>query len=533
MNSCEVIELDPPHSKPSSIINRYLERLMQLTYDNPVLVRNLIKAAGASSLALTALPLAASALGYDISAGAAVSAAVAGVGGAALSGFSWFMQNRFYGLPVEKNNTNISVPAPFQYSSARGEYTADKNCMPRLKIVSGNHYDAGYVEGYMLAEGIRENLASTNFLYKSMWMMGAPWLKSNISRYLHQVLKTIPENYLAEMNGKIAGYNQWLHNNNIYNEDLELNYYLLLQLLPDIRNYNPFSTELSAPSLPDISPACTTIALRVGDYTFFTRVLDWPAYNVAGKSFLQIDRNIQGTKRTIDIGFPLLSGALTVLNNDGMLIEMNVAHGNKVMKPEGMPAVFFNRFCAEHAANITELDALIAANKPLAAYHLTACDGNQTKSFHFYQNPNVQGEHSIDELDTDQSSSRLLVVANHGLHFDESGSDVVNHRDSDERKQNIHQLFSQRSVQDKFKTYIDKQKGGQSLSTEDVVDLKEFCLQVARLPLICNCSSVLCALYVYHHDKLIDASAATDNLYAQRSELSEFASVVNPVKAAP
>lgn len=528
MNTRESMELEPPHSKPANIINRYLERLMQLTYENPILIRNLIKAGGASSLALTAMPFVASTLGYHLSTGASVVAAVAGVGGAAVSGFSWFMQNRFYGLPLEKNEPNFRSDPPFTYLTARGEMVVEKNHMPRLKIVSGNHYDAGYVEGYMLGESIRDNLASTSFLYKTMWLMGAPWLKSNISRYLNQVLKTIPENYRAEMNGKMTGYNQWLHDNNIYNEDLELDYYLLLQLLPDIRNYNPFSNDKLTSVMPDISPACTTIALRVGDYTFFTRVLDWPAYNVAGKSFLQIDRNIEGTKRTIDIGFPLLSGALTVLNNDGLLIEMNVAHGNKVVKPEGMPAVFFNRYCAENSSNIKELDELIAKNKPLAAYHLTACDGNQTKSFHFYQSQLEPGNHAIDELGTDKTSPQLLVVANHGLHYHDSGSEVVNHRDSDERKQNIHQLFSQKSIQDKFAGYISKQKDGQPLSSGDLMELKEFCLQVARLPLICNCSSVLCALYVYHHDKLIDSSAATDNLYAQRCELGDFKMVVNP-----
>jgi hypothetical protein len=76
-------------------------------------------------------------------------------------------------------------------------------------------------------------------------------------------------------------------------------------------------------------------------------------------------------------------------------------------------------------------------------------------------------------------------------------------------------------VQKKFARYIDKQRN-EELSPQDIVDIKEFCLQVARLPLISNCRSVLCALYVYHHDQLIDASAATDNLYAQKRELDTF-----------
>ena len=250
MNTRETMELDPPYSHPANIINRYLERLMQLTYENPILIRNLIKAAGASSLALMALPFVASTLGYEVSTGATIAAVVTGAASAAVTRFSWFMQNKFYGLPLEKDQPNYHA-VPFQYSSAHGEMVIEHNCMPRLKITSGNHYDAGYVEGYMLGDSIRDNLASTNFLYKTMWLMGAPWLKSNITRYLNQALKTIPDKYRTEMSGKIAGYNQWLHDNHIYDEDMDLHYYLLLQLLPDIRNYNPFSEDSCAPMMPE------------------------------------------------------------------------------------------------------------------------------------------------------------------------------------------------------------------------------------------------------------------------------------------
>lgn len=518
---------NPPHDRPAKLIDRYFEELMRLSYEHPLLMRNLVRVVGVSSLALLTAPFWSQSLGLDLSAGASVAAVGVGAVAALASGVSSFMQNRFFGLPA-KDDASVYQESEFYWQSAMAKIHIEDGGMPCLVIRSDQPYDAGYVEGYILGEAIKHNLAVTDFLYKPMWLMGAPWSRADIKKYLDAVYAKIPTAYQDEIRGKVAGYNRWLREHYPETKPLALEYYLLLQLLPDIRNYNPFRRPekdyaFSMPALPN--PACTTAVLRLGDYTFFTRVLDWPSYGECGNYFLQIDRRIGDARRTIDIGIPLLTGALTVLNEDGLLVEMNVAHGDKVADPQGMPAVFFNRYCAEHASSVEEVNHLIAEQKPLGAYHLTASDGKEVQSFHFYQHPEVQGDHAIDILDRDKADPQLLVVANHGLTFKDSVPTVVNHRDSDQRKVNIHHLFSQKAAQDKFRQFIDKQKQSGDMPQQDLQEMKEFCLQVARLPLVSNCESVLCALYVYHHNQLADASVATDNLYAQKKELDEFKSL--------
>ena len=290
-----------------------------------------------------------------------------------------------------------------------------------------------------------------------------------------------------------------------------------MQLLPDLRNYNPFSKQIDA-ELP--SMACTTAAMRVGEYTLFTRVLDWPCYGIAGKYFLQVERHIGGAARTLDVTHPLTSGALTVVNDSDLLIEINVSNGDKMRAVKGMPSLFFNRYCAEKASNVSEINKILQHEAPLDAYHMTATNGEETHSFHFYQSEDVQGDHDIEVLPVDKSIPQLLVVANQGLTFVNDKPYLTNHRDSFERKENVNQFFSKK-LKPELQYYINKQEKA-PLSPRDIERLEELCAQTARLALVNNCESVLCALYVYYKGKIIDARVAIDNLYAPSQPLSEF-----------
>lgn len=516
MHNREAYKYTPPHNHPASIVRRYLDNLMSLTYEHPILMRNLVYTLGAGSLALLASPLVVPAAG--------VTAAVAGAAGTTAAVTSGVLQHKVFGFPVDSSR-QVYKPGVFEYNGARAEIEAvDKKEMPILHVTANRPYDAGYVEGHILGEAMRENFRQTNYFRPIIGALMAMGLREN----LHYVYTTIPQRFREEMAGKVAGYNAWLTQAHPGEALLDEDYYLLLHLMPDTKNYNPFGnsstaemiTKLFVNMLPQMG--CTTIAARLGDYTFFTRVLDWPSYGAAGQYFLQIDRTIAGQKRTIDIGIPVLSGALTVLNEDGVLLEMNVAHGEEVVYPQGMPAVFFNRHCAEKTASLAELNELLAREKPLGAYHLTATDGVRTESFHFYQSDRVRGENAIEALSGDKKSPQLLVVANNGMRFEGSQAKPINYSDSNERKQNVSSLFYHRTFQDKFEVCLKKQEGGNSLSAQELRELQDMFLQLARLPLIKNYESVLCAMYVYRQHQLQQACAVTDNLYAQSKDLEEF-----------
>lgn len=521
-------EFKSPHPHSASVITQYFEWLMKETAEDPIFMTDVVYAGGLSSLLLLGshwlMPL----IGID-STVAEAAGTVAGAAGLALSAVNFFAQHHLFGLPVNQKE-QVYQDADYQYQSARASIRAEKGVLPVLKITAGHHYDAGYAEGYILGEALRVNIQNANIMHIMIRLnFGAPSHPDELALYLERVKQTIPVYYLDEMRGKVNGYNRWLLEHHPDEQTLSFAHYLLLHLLPDIRNYNPFPKSAMKVDIKPLSPefGCTTVAMRVGDYTFIIRILDWPSCNV-GKYMMQFDREIADQRRTIDIGVPILSGALTVLNERGLLIEMNVAHGNAVEKPQGMPAVIFNRYCAEHAGSVLELDALIDQMKPLGAYHLTATDGVNTKSYHFYQHQHVPGEHEIEVLSTDKSQPEIMVVANHGLQHVNSVPTKINHRDSDERRNNIHYFFKQPSVQDQLRQFIDRQNDTGEISAAGIRELQETCLQIARLALVNNCESVLCALFVYHHDRLQSAIAATDNLYAQSQELGDFKQLTMP-----
>ncbi len=390
-----------------------------------------------------------------------------------------------------------------------------KGQFPLLRIKAVNYYNAGYAEGYILGKAMHASLASVQPIYDVIRrILGVPKHDEadKLRKSLDNVIKTIPESYQQEMQGKVAGYNQWLKENETKSAPLIFEFYLLLQLQPDIHNYRPLPIRVCGFDL-----GCTTIAFRLGDYTVFTRVLDWPSFGIANY-FLQVERAIQGCKTTIDIGFPLMTGLLTAVNENGLLIQINVAHGEMVKKAQGMPALFFNRYCAEHANSVEDIHKILQKEKPLGAYHMMATNGLSTKAFHFYQNMNTKGDHAVDELPQVKTSPTLLVVANSGVQIIKEKVCAYNYKDSHERHENVKTFFSHLTLQ----PYIAKQEGNKTLSSEDITQLEEIALQIARLALVNNCGSTLCALYVFYKDKIIDARAVADNHFAPDQPLSSF-----------
>ena len=223
-----------------------------------------------------------------------------------------------------------------------------------------------------------------------------------------------------------------------------------------------------------------------------------------------------------------------------MLIEINISPGDEVTIPAGMPAFFFNRYCAEQSRSVKDIEALIKEHQPLSAYHLTATNGSRTQSFHFYQDQFNPAQHVTEYVETKEElqisswqrnmeakpknyAPASLIVANYGLqHRKDMCVKIINHDDSMQRTNNIRSFLEHHQKQGLFTPYLNKQKENKRLTEQELRELKELLLQTARLPLVNNCESVLCALFVYHKNELLSASAAVDNGFAQNKALSEF-----------
>lgn len=402
-----------------------------------------------------------------------------------------------------------------KYQSATGQLIVREGYLPKLILQASSHADAGYLEGYMQGSQMEMALTQLNNLYdKIKTAIGAPEHDADLDCYLRDIEQTLPAHFIEEMKAKVQGYNQWRQDSGRPERD-NLSYYkyLLLQLLPDAHHYNPFNTANlddkeplphPAGSLGDMlpSPGCTTIAFKLGEYSCYVRVLDWPGYNVAGKSFIEVERAIDGYKKITDSSLSLLSGCVTVLNEHDLLTQINVSRVKKV-GPKGMPGAFFIRYLAENAASVGELRALLndgdeyIKRGPLSGMHVSATDGLETVSLHTEQDPD-EG-HVLEVM-----GERPLVVPNFG--FDPVNGTLVDHHDSCARLENINYFFKHHPKEEIL--------FGKETEQERLAALREYMSMIMKLNLVNNCESVFVGMYIYANGHLVDARVSTDNHFA-------------------
>ncbi len=408
--------------------------------------------------------------------------------------------------------------------SAKAEIICEDGKIPCINITADTFEDAGFIEGYALAPQLADCYKQmTRFFWAIALLIGAPRNDEKLIKELEPLLQQLPKGHLAEIKAKIEGYNAW-QKENPYAPKIKLGRYLLIQLLPDFHQFNPFrQSPLKNPTF-----GCTAIVVRAGDWVAYVRNLDWPSYNL-GSYFLEIKRNIKEvTYSTCDISMPILSGALTVLNPH-LLVQMNVGRGNTVTNIEGkIPSMFLNRKVAENYANIEEILKAKKAINPISSYHLNICDGTDAASIHTLQHPTDKGEHHIEILEESTNEPKLMVVANNGLIWSKAKtSKSINHHDSNERIKNIQACFNHQVEGGEYKQFFDTKEestddSAQKHSPVNSNALFDRVLPLARLPQVCNYHTVLTAVYLFHKGDLVSARAAYDNHQAADRPAEDF-----------
>jgi hypothetical protein len=504
----------PPHSHFSSYSARYIEKVMEFTYVDPYQMKKCFYITGGVSVAL-----ASTAFIPSIPRPIRGVASILGITGAVLSIASGYIQQNVFGFPID--NEPAYQNNSYRFGKATAELHVDDGYVPRLDITSHNHYDAGFVEGYILGSAIQVNLDAISPLFDLVkFFVGSP-KEARFKAYFDDILHVIPSNYVKEMQGKVDGYNTWLKEKNQKTNPLIFEHYVFLQTIADYRNFIPFKDCPFAPFFHNIG--CTTFALRVGKTTVFSRTLDWVAYDKV-KYFIEINRNISGSKRTADLAHVLLSGALTVVS-ENFLCQINVANGENVTHkpPQGMPAVLFTRDCAAKVSNTSDLIHFLKDNRPLSAFNLTVSDGHDTQSIRLLQDlKSPSSKHVINQLSTNEENPQLMVVANMGIEKKDDKFVPFNFRESKQREENLFAFFKQPAIQKQLSQYIEKQHDQKILSKDDMNALLETVANAARLPLVCSAASVILAIYVFENEKLNKAIVAMDNSFAPRKDLDEF-----------
>jgi hypothetical protein len=324
----------------------------------------------------------------------------------------------------------------FQPGSCEGGRLYYQCDVPILSLDADDPRKAGKAHGYLLGEHLNRIYKKLDFV---MHTLAREPRAEEIKDTIQQVKRTIPTEYLEEMEGMVEGFNQWAEEHPFSSpRRLTLDEVILVHLMPDHHNFHPGQEEVEGleffTPLQDV--ACSVLIDRdEKEGITFGRNMDWSSFGLLGAHSLIINRkHASRGYTTVEVGIPGFIGTITGMNSQGLSLSMNVCMGtNDSIK--GMPAAFFNRYCLEHQSSVREVKSFVSHHQPLGAYHLTVADAQEARSFHFYQ--------SYDEghVEREWTPDHPLVVLNCRYSNDGTTSSPMHH--SNERAAILSSYFNQ------------------------------------------------------------------------------------------
>lgn len=302
--------------------------------------------------------------------------------GGVLIGSAYMLQKT---LPIFVPPTFNPANKAFIIGTCRGVTLTYNENLPILTIPKEvTPHDAGYARGYMMAVQIKDLLEKNNFAFHTI--LGIP---RQISHLIEKIKKEIPTEYVAEMEGLVAGYNDkrntWKF---LKGEELTLHNLIYFHLLPEIEHMNFREVNNWIHRNQENVLGCTVVI--EGDK--FTgpraiRTVDWIPMDVYGKySFVELRETSDGI-RSVGQSLPLFVGFMTAMNEYGLCAAINVARGLTDF-PEGMPAIFYLRKIIETCATVKgekSAESFCHNNAPLGPFNLSIFDERNAASVHFYQ----------------------------------------------------------------------------------------------------------------------------------------------------
>lgn len=297
-----------------------------------------------------------------------------------------------------------------EYEGGKLYYEGD---IPILSLHSDDPFQTGKAHGYLCANAIDQVYRR---LFFNLHFTGKEQQPENLSCFLDQIKRRIPDPYLAELEGVVEGYSLWAQEQPWWAspKKLTVNDLLYFHLWPD---WLHLPTGLFIGMGREHEPiGCSAIIKRnpEGELTF-ARNLDWPSSGVLGTYSLVINRHdLHERLSTLEVGFPSLVGTVTGMNQQGLCLAMNsllLINGSpNKMLPNGMPSLFYNRACLEECRDFENIKQFIAKHPPIGPYLLTVADQLQAASIQFYaQNLRGGTYHQIRFL-TEENSCPLVTL---------------------------------------------------------------------------------------------------------------------------
>ncbi len=265
--------------------------------------------------------------------------------------------------------------------------------VPILSLDADHPFLARKAHGYLLGNALNRGFSRLDF---AMHTLARAPRASEVWGAIEFVKKSMPKEYLTEMEGLVEGYREWAKMHPASRpKAITLDDLILLHLLPDSTHYKPPTLDpAQRPKVSSNNPsvACTVVIDRdeKGEL-LFARNMDWPSMGVGGTYSLIINRKRKNGLSTVEVGIPGMIGTLTGMNAKGLKLAMNVCTG-RTFRPLGMPAALFNRKCLENCSTLSHVDAFVKRNQPLGPYHLTVADKRSATAYHFYQS---NSEHEL------------------------------------------------------------------------------------------------------------------------------------------
>lgn len=271
--------------------------------------------------------------------------------------------------------------SPQSFGESRLYYRGDA---PILELAGNDPCHWGQAHGYILGKEIYQ-LKSNFDLVLSPVLPSA----SRLPTVFAEVKKSIPKEYLTELEGITEGYNRWASENKV-KDRLTVDDLIRIHLVPDSKHFHVKKMEKSLKSLipsglrEAASGACTTMLYKDSQKEIiFGRNMDWLPFGEGGAKSLVI---VWKEKGIASLNTPGLIGAITGWNRHNLSLAINVCPGH-TDTVRGMPAAFYNRMILETTKSTSEAIGQTKKIRPLGPYHLTVADSRGEGScISFYNN---------------------------------------------------------------------------------------------------------------------------------------------------
>ncbi len=276
--------------------------------------------------------------------------------------------------------------------------------LPVLKIRADTSYDAGHDHGYLAAHQITRVIARMNVLS----FLGYISTDKKILKQLEEVKKSIPKQYMQELQGLVDGVNKRLKEDSWWPKKYTIEDAIKIHMLPDL---------MHLALAPNMLFGCSAIIGKdeKTGATGVARNLDWPGLGVGRYTILR-DIKIGDGPQLLEPTIPGCVGTITGLNKK-LFVSINVTEPkNRIDDVKvGIPSLFLNRLILENCETLADVEGFIdysnPEKRPAVPYHMFVADREGGSFYHFLQGD--KGETYVRPYDKEADTPLFTLNCRH------------------------------------------------------------------------------------------------------------------------